>query len=130
MSGEQAIDRRIGERIRQRRLELGLTMQQLAGTLGCSYQQVQKFENGSNRIGAAQLQLLARRMTVPIGWFFDEDEATSAAASTLARHAGNERATLDLARSMTVIGDAEVRNALAALARAIAGSHEADEASP
>ncbi|MFO1070418.1 MAG: helix-turn-helix transcriptional regulator [Geminicoccaceae bacterium] len=127
MGAEQVMDRRIGERIRQRRLELGLTLQQLGDTLGCTYQQLQKFESGANRIGASQLHLLARRLEVPIGWFFGEDGAMQIAAASLEHHPGRQRATLEVARSMALIGDAEVRSALAALARAIAGGRDDDD---
>ncbi|MCS6780987.1 MAG: helix-turn-helix domain-containing protein, partial [Geminicoccaceae bacterium] len=67
-----SLDRRIGERIRLRRTELGLTQEQLASALGISYQQVQKYENGVNRISASRLAEIAQRLEVPIGWFVEE----------------------------------------------------------
>ena len=55
-----SLDRRIGERIRLRRTELGMTQHQLAAALGVSYQQIQKYENGANRISAARLWQIGR----------------------------------------------------------------------
>ena len=69
------IDRRIGQRLRQRRRVLGVTLAALGVAMGISYQQVQKFERGTNRIGAAQLYHAAEILEVGIEWFFTDDEA-------------------------------------------------------
>ena len=119
MTATGDIDRRIGERIRQRRTEVGLTQEELGVALGCSYQQIQKFENGANRIAAAQLHALARRLEVPVGWFFDEDELTALAAASLAEHGGRQRAAIDLARGFARIDSHDVKLALAGLVRAV-----------
>jgi transcriptional regulator with XRE-family HTH domain len=119
MPSQHSVDRRIGERIRQRRTEIGLTQHQLASSLDCSYQQIQKFENGSNRIAAAQLQALAERLEVPVGWFFGEDAGTALAAASLDEHGGRQRAAIDLARGFARIEDHEVKLAVTALVRAV-----------
>ncbi len=64
------IDSFIGKRIRKRRRELNLTQSDLGKILGMSYQQVQKYETGKNRIGAAQLWELAKVLGVAIDYFF------------------------------------------------------------
>lgn len=72
------IDREIGERVRERRKELRLTQQALGVAAGVSFQQIQKYENGTNRIGAGRLKELARALQVPVSFFFDgyfEDES-------------------------------------------------------
>jgi transcriptional regulator with XRE-family HTH domain len=119
MTAVGALDRRIGERIRQRRIELGLTQHDLAAALDCSYQQIQKFENGANRIAATQLHALGHRLAVPVGWFFDEDAGTAVAAATLEEHGGRQRAAIDLARGFAQIDSHEVKLAVAALVRAV-----------
>jgi transcriptional regulator with XRE-family HTH domain len=122
------IDRRIGERIRQRRTEVGLTQEQLALALDCSYQQIQKFENGANRIAAAQLWALAARLGVPIGWFFEEDAGTAMAAASLEEHGGRQRAAIELARRFAHIDSHEVKLAVAGLVRAVVERQGEDQA--
>lgn len=119
MTARSGIDRRIGERIRQRRTEVGLTQEQLGAALGCSYQQVQKFESGANRIAAAQLHALAARLGVPVGWFFAEDAGTALAAASLEEHGGRQRAAIELARSFARIDSHEVKLAVTALVKAV-----------
>jgi len=77
MSGEDdraRVDAAIGERIRRRRVALGLTQEQLACKLGLSFQQIQKHERGANRISASRLYALARRLDVAPGFFFADLE--------------------------------------------------------
>ena len=66
-------DAELGRRIRLRRVELGISQSELAEKLGVSFQQVQKYEKGMNRVGAARLQLVARTLDVPVTFFFDGD---------------------------------------------------------
>ncbi len=64
------IDVFVGERVKTRRKMLGLTQQQLAETLDLTFQQVQKYERGSNRISASKLFIIAEQLQVPISYFF------------------------------------------------------------
>ncbi|MGY6645003.1 MAG: helix-turn-helix domain-containing protein [Salinarimonas sp.] len=64
------IDFEIGRRIKLRRNALGLNQQQLAGDIDVSYQQVQKYENGTDRVGAARLFQISQALDVPISFFF------------------------------------------------------------
>lgn len=66
-----AVDRHVGRRLRQRRMLLGLSQERLAVSLGLTFQQIQKYERGVNRIGAGRLFDLSRQLDVPIGYFFD-----------------------------------------------------------
>ncbi|MEM8616385.1 MAG: helix-turn-helix transcriptional regulator [Pseudomonadota bacterium] len=68
------IDRIVGQRLRWRRRELKLTQEQLSRTLGLTFQQVQKYEKGTNRVSAGRLFELARVLDVPITYFFDGAE--------------------------------------------------------
>ena len=65
------IDQHVGERIRLRRTERGLTQEQLAAALDVSYQQVQKYETGANRISAGRIYQIARKLGVEVGYFFE-----------------------------------------------------------
>ena len=65
------VDVRLGERVRARRLEIAMSQETLADLLGVTFQQVQKYEKGANRIGASRLQHIADILQVPISFFFD-----------------------------------------------------------
>src|SRR4051812_29930573 len=65
------IDRLVGSRVRQRRMQLGVSQEQLAAALGITVPQVQKYEKGVNRIGASRLHKIAGLLGVPIGAFFE-----------------------------------------------------------
>jgi transcriptional regulator with XRE-family HTH domain len=64
-------DRSMGNRLRLRRKVLGLSQEKLAQALGITFQQVQKYEKGANRIGASRLQQIAHILQVPVSFFFD-----------------------------------------------------------
>jgi transcriptional regulator with XRE-family HTH domain len=65
------IDKQVGEAIRRRRTALGLKQDQIALALEISYQQIQKYEAGSNRVSAGRLAQIAHELGVPVGHFFD-----------------------------------------------------------
>lgn len=65
------IDRHVGNRIRMRRIMMGLSQQQLGDAIGVTFQQVQKNEKGTNRISASRLQKISEVLQVPISFFFD-----------------------------------------------------------
>lgn len=66
-----AVDRRLGQRVRTRRLEIGLSQEKLAELLGITFQQVQKYEKGVNRMAASRLFAIAAALEMPIARFFD-----------------------------------------------------------
>ena len=68
---ENRIDRHVGSRIRERRHAMGMTQMQLGNAVGVKFQQVQKYENGANRVSASRLLLIAEVLDVPVGWFFE-----------------------------------------------------------
>ncbi|WP_231862477.1 helix-turn-helix domain-containing protein [Acetobacter pasteurianus] len=68
-------DKHLGFRIRQRRQQLSMSMQQLGAAIGCTYQQVQKYESGKNAIKASLLPTFATALDVPLTWFFEGLEA-------------------------------------------------------
>ena len=65
------IDKHVGARVRMRRMMLGLSQEKLADSLGVTFQQVQKYEKGTNRIGASRLQEISKSLQVPPSFFFD-----------------------------------------------------------
>jgi transcriptional regulator with XRE-family HTH domain len=77
-------DQHIGKRVRMRRLMLAMSQEKLADALGVTYQQVQKNEKGTNRIGASRLQQLSEILQVPVAFFFE------GAPNALAPHDSNE----------------------------------------
>ncbi len=65
------IDRHVGSRVRMRRVMLGMSQEKLGDALGLTFQQVQKYEKGTNRIGASRLQQISRTLEVPPAFFFE-----------------------------------------------------------
>jgi len=94
------IDVHVGGRVRLRRTLLGMSQERLGDALGLTFQQVQKYERGANRIGASRLFDIARALDVPIGFFFD-DMPENAAHGVL----GGARRTLGFADSQDSFED-------------------------
>src|SRR5690349_16717920 len=76
-----AVDRKLGQRVRARRLEIGMSQERLAELLGVTFQQVQKYEKGVNRIAASRLHDIAHALEMPVARFF---EGISGRASAVA----------------------------------------------
>lgn len=66
------IDVHVGSRIRMRRMMLGMSQEKLADGLGLTFQQVQKYEKGANRVGASRLQAISAILNVPVSFFFED----------------------------------------------------------
>jgi transcriptional regulator with XRE-family HTH domain len=132
------IDVHVGRRVRERRTTLGVSQESLGELLGVTFQQIQKYERGANRIGSGRLMQIARALDVPPAFFFEgapEDAAAVVPMSGLAEAdtafdrtgapAGDSlpdsRETAELARAYGRIGDAAVRRRLLELARALGG---------
>ncbi len=118
------IDAHVGARLRVRRTLLGMNQTNVGDALGVAFQQVQKYENGKNRISASRLYALSRLLDVPIQHFFD-DMPTAVAASSPAQGGGRakkppiykpdpmaKRETLGLVRAYYKITDPEIRKHL------------------
>jgi transcriptional regulator with XRE-family HTH domain len=113
-SRAQDVDRHVGARVRERRVMLGLTQQQLAELIGTTYQQAHKYEKGVNRISAGRLHRAAQALGVGVGYFFEGAEAGPAPVPT-----GQQRLMLELARGFVALPRPQ-QEALCALARALA----------
>ena len=121
LSDANQVDRQVGERMRRRRILLGLTQDQVADALGISYQQIQKYETGANRISAGRLAQIAEVLEVLPGWFFGAAEAGDEPGSS-------SRAVIELVRNFSRIEDDRVRSHLMALMRALSGGTDGVEA--
>ena len=108
-------DRHVGIRIRERRVMLGLSQQQMAELIGVTYQQAHKYERGINRISAERLFEIAQVLRVPVGYFFeglgDRDDAD---LST------RQRMCLEVARNFAQIENERHQEALSQMACALA----------
>lgn len=121
------IDVHVGARLRLRRKMLGFSQQKLAAELKLTFQQVQKYERGFNRISASKLYEAARTLKTPVSYFFEgladpEGEAGDPAGAAAARSLNLFLSTsegLELAEKFTRIGQARVRRQILALVRAM-----------
>jgi transcriptional regulator with XRE-family HTH domain len=135
------IDIHVGGRVRLRRTLLGMSQEKLGEMIGLTFQQVQKYERGTNRIGASRLYDLSRVLDVPIDFFYDDMPQETAGQSPRLR-AGlaestpeayseadpmSRRETLELIRAYYKIKDPTVRQRIFDLCRAMAHSGEAGE---
>ena len=71
MRSADEVDAHVGRRLRRRRTSLGISQEQLGAALGLTFQQIQKYEKGQNRIGAGRLYRLANILSVPVQYFFE-----------------------------------------------------------
>lgn len=109
------VDRFVGGRIRERRVMLGLSQQQMATLIGVTYQQAHKYERGINRISAGRLYEIARVLSVPVSFFYEGlDDVDSGDELSM-----RQRMCLELARNFTQIPNERHREALSQLARVL-----------
>ena len=113
-------DIEVGRRVRAFRLEKGLSQEKLGDQLGLTFQQVQKYEKGTNRIGAGRLQRIAEILDVPVTSFFESSSGRGAVPSEIFELLGTS-AALRLLRSYARIRDPHVKQALTLLVEKIAG---------
>jgi transcriptional regulator with XRE-family HTH domain len=126
------VDVHVGERVKQRRKLLGMTQTDLGDAIGLTFQQVQKYERGANRIGASRLLAIARVLDVSIDYFFEDMPPEVAAISPATKGRGKaeklpmdeldpmvKRETLELVRAYYKIEDAEVRKGVYQLTKAM-----------
>jgi len=76
------IDKHVGSRVRMRRMMLSMSQEKLGDALGLTFQQVQKYEKGTNRIGASRLQQISHILQVPVSFFFEGAPATPGVGHT------------------------------------------------
>jgi transcriptional regulator with XRE-family HTH domain len=127
-------DKHVGARVRMRRMMLSMSQEKLGDALGLTFQQVQKYEKGANRIGASRLQQIAQILQVPVSFFFEgapvaaglQPEGLSEAPSPT--YVSDFLATSDglaLTKAFMGIKDAKLRRRIVDLVEQIAGDDEA-----
>lgn len=115
----QDIDRWVGARMRERRIMLGLTQQQMADLIGVTYQQAHKYEKGINRIAAGRLYHVAHALGVDVSYFFEGLDDDAAFEPTK-----QQRMLLELARAFISLNNRKHQEALCSLARALSDNGE------
>ncbi len=126
------IDRHVGARVRMRRLMVGLSQSKLADSLDVTFQQIQKYEKGANRIGASRLQQIARVLDVPPSFFFEGAPSSAAPSHGFSEDPGNAYVVdflstaegLQLNRAFSAIKDPKLRKTVIDLVERIANSAE------
>ena len=120
------VDKHVGHRLRVRRKELGLSQNRLAEAIGVTFQQIQKYERGANRVVASRLYDLAAALDVPVNYFFADPPAAALEDSAPARNDPQDhpqhRETLDLVRSYYRIADDRLRKRFVDLVKSVAKS--------
>jgi transcriptional regulator with XRE-family HTH domain len=123
------VDQHVGSRVRLRRMLLGMSQERLGESMGLTFQQVQKYEKGVNRIGASRLFQISKILDVPVQFFFEEAPHSGDGAQQrgLAESDSeafileflNSREGLELNRAFVKIGDPKVRKSVVDLVRAL-----------
>ena len=139
--GPNPVDVHVGARLRLRRTLLGMSQEKLGQAIGLTFQQVQKYERGANRIGASRLYDLSRVLDVPVSFFFEEmapglvgspakgepkPKGSHESESSYQAEPIMKRETLELVRAYLKITDVQLRRRVFDLAKAIAGTFSDD----
>ena len=130
------IDIHVGSRVRLRRMMLGMSQEKLGEQLGITFQQIQKYEKGTNRIGASRLQHIARVLSVPISFFFEDapptptptGDATGVSEPSSTNYVVDFLSSsegIQLNKAFVRIKDAHQRRRIIDLVRAMAGDDDA-----
>lgn len=131
--GDPAVDLHVGQRVRLRRLELGMSQSELAALIGITFQQLQKNERGVNRLSASRLYETARVLDVPTGYFFEGisgaktlalSAKTSESTFMSVADEATKRETLELVRAYYDINDRKLRQQMVNTMRALARTDE------
>ncbi len=127
--GPNPVDIHVGTRVRQRRTLLGMSQEKLGNAVGLTFQQIQKYERGTNRIGASRLHEFSRILDVPVNFFFDELPSTArprlargfseGAQEPFEHDAFSKRETLELVRAYYRITDRQVRKRIVDMIRSV-----------
>ncbi len=127
------IDIHVGSRVRLRRTMLGMSQEKLGESLGITFQQIQKYEKGTNRVGASRLQQIARVLNTPVSFFFEdapggsgapaggfaEDDSANYVVDFLSSNEG-----LQLNRAFIRIKDPKVRRRIVDMVKTLGGDAE------
>ena len=127
----QDVDRHVGSRVRMQRMAIGMSQEKLGDACGITFQQIKKYEKGTNRMGASRLHQIARILQVPVE-FFDEGAPSGPnlgkpLADTTSRSMTDFLGTsdgLELVKAFMAVKDAKVRRRIADLTKAVAAGEQ------
>jgi transcriptional regulator with XRE-family HTH domain len=127
------VDKYVGSRVRMRRIMLGMSQEKLGEALGLTFQQIQKYEKGTNRVGASRLQQISEVLQVPVSFLFDGgpsgvvggESAESASPGYIADFLATSEG-LALTRAFTRIPDSKLRRSIVDLVEQIADREMAE----
>jgi transcriptional regulator with XRE-family HTH domain len=121
------IDKHVGARVRMRRLLVGMSQEKLGSALGITFQQIQKYEKGTNRIGASRLQQISGVLGVPVSYFFEDAQGEALPSAGFGDKKGDYVADflatsegLQLTKSFMKVKDPKVRRRIVDLVASIA----------
>lgn len=130
------VDVHVGSRVRLRRTLLGMSQERLGDALGLTFQQIQKYERGANRIGSSRLFKISQILEVPVSFFFDDmpdgeaphhaggvDGLSEPPASPYQPDQLSRRETLELVRAYYRIDDTRVRKRIFELVKSVGAQH-------
>ena len=128
------VDAHVGGRVRLRRMVIGMSQDKLGELLGLTFQQVQKYEKGVNRIGASRIFELSRILDVPIHYFFEDFDAATNQSYGFAETKGDDSVMqllrtpegVELCRYFAEIREAKVRKRVLDLVRTLAEGEKQD----
>jgi len=129
------VDKYVGSRVRMRRIMLGMSQEKLGEALGLTFQQVQKYEKGTNRVGASRIQQISEILQVPVSFLFEGGPSSSASAENhnegiSPAYVSDFLATsegLALTRAFTRIADPKLRRSIVELVEQIAEREASDK---
>ncbi|MBW3097650.1 helix-turn-helix domain-containing protein [Pseudohoeflea coraliihabitans] len=129
------IDVHVGSRVRLRRTMLGMSQEKLGEALGITFQQIQKYEKGTNRVGASRLQNISTILNVPVSFFFEDAPSDVGTAQGGMAEANSSNYVVDflssseglqLNRAFVKIGDPKVRRKIVDLVKVLAAEEDGD----
>jgi transcriptional regulator with XRE-family HTH domain len=128
------VDKYVGSRVRMRRIMLGMSQEKLGEALGLTFQQVQKYEKGTNRVGASRIQQISEILQVPVSFLFEGGPSGVASASGFSDSASPAYISdflatsegLALTRAFTRISDAKLRRSIVDMVEQIAAREGPD----
>jgi transcriptional regulator with XRE-family HTH domain len=128
------VDKYVGSRVRMRRIMLGMSQEKLGEALGLTFQQIQKYEKGTNRVGASRIQQISEILQIPVSFLFEGGPSTTAGAAGASEeisptYVSDFLATsegLALTRAFMRIADAKLRRSIVDLVEKIADQGQPD----
>src|SRR5262249_28085144 len=129
------VDKYVGSRVRMRRIMLGMSQEKLGEALGLTFQQIQKYEKGTNRVGASRIQQIAEILQVPVSFLFEGGPSGVAGAGGFAEGASPPYGSdflatsegLALTKAFTRITDSKMRRSIVDLVEQIAAREGPDK---